>query len=195
MQEKKQHVPGVFIPDEVWYAEDLKPIDVRILGELRRISPEEDGSILIKARRIAFKSNCDDKTVANRIRRMARRGWLDIVEISEGGSGGFRINLKRAAAAALVFFTLGTSPALHKQNYNGGVRSEPPHDMYYMGRRKKRGRLAKGKKNPDNEAAEKEQFQRDQHEWFLSIKKGAQHPLGQLRPANGTSTAAPGGTP
>lgn len=99
------------IPNEILDAEDLKPVDVRILIELRRVERKDDGSVHVKARRLALRANCDEKTVANRIRLMATNGWLKILEVSEGGGGGFRIQFLRAAVIACLLLS---PAALHK---------------------------------------------------------------------------------
>ena len=105
---------GVFIPDEIWYAEDLKPIDVRIIGELRRFPLEEDGSLYATAYRVAMKSNCNHKTAASRIRHLAKRGWIKIIEETSRGGEGFRIQFLRAAVVAWIL--MGSAGALHNSN-------------------------------------------------------------------------------
>ena len=189
------------IPEEVLKDQRLGPVDKLMLGIIPYLPKDSDGNYVIKASQLTFYLGVSTKTAIKSIENLGLAGYLDIRQKSEGRGGGFRVFFKNAAVLASMFLILGIGPALHKSNYNGkeGNRSEisfeDSHRISIIKRRKRRKGLAKGEKNVDNEAVEKERFQREQHEWFLSIKKGAQHPLGQLRPANGTGTAAPGGTP
>lgn len=104
------------LSDRLLHDRRLKANELLALQFLPLFPANKKGGHEVTAVELGFYLRVTHATAARVLRKLHKVGYLHVRKIGTGRGGGFRVWFKNTAASILVL--LGTSSALHKQNYS-----------------------------------------------------------------------------